>query len=282
MIAFYLIVIAFLILFPADTADMALHAMRIWGTSIVPSLFPYMIFSRLLCKSLQTLNLPAEPAAIVLSMLGGSPSGASIIASNADRLRIQNIYPLCALAGTVSPMFILGTMRAWTKDPALCRSLLLCHWLSALSSALIVWLFSRRSKCSSTGHRGVNSLEASNPIAQSIDAILQVGGCIICYSVLAGILGKFIVSFPILHSCIHAALEISGGIHAFCQISLPSSAKCILLSAALGFGGLSILSQNYAMLHPLGITMRQLLCFAALRAGISALLMAIALLPALS
>lgn len=272
MIVFYLIVIVFLILFPSDTADTALHAMRIWGTSIVPVLFPYMIFSRLLCKSLQTLSLPAAPAAAVLGMLGGSPSGASMIVSNADRLQARSIPPLCALTGTVSPMFILGTMQLWINDPLLCRRLLLYHWLSALLCSGIVWSICRQ-RSDTVPTQAPTSTILSNPIAQSIDAILQVGGCIICYSVLAGILERFLVPLPGLQPCIHALLEISGGVYSLCQSSLTDNTKYILISASLGFGGLSILSQNYALLRPLGVTMRQLFGFAALRAGLSALLM---------
>ncbi|MBQ7886319.1 MAG: hypothetical protein IJ313_05430 [Clostridia bacterium] len=272
-IFFYLLVIAFLILFPSDTADTALEAMRIWGTSIVPALFPYMVFSRLLCKSLQTLSLPAEPAAVLLGMLGGSPSGAAVIAAQSEWLSPGSVYPLCTLAGTISPMFILGTVQSWTGDARLCRLLLVCHWLSALLSAGIVWMLCRRKAQSFRFTSSSVSSALSNPIVQSIDAILQVGGCIILYSVLSGILGRILSPFPFMQPFVHAALEISGGVHAICQIRLTDSAKHVLLAAALGFGGLSILSQNHALLRPLGIRMRHLFSFAVMRSAASALLM---------
>ncbi len=273
---FYLFVILFLIAYPDDTAQSALQAMRIWSISIVPVLFPYMLFSRLLCRSLQTLNLPEEPATAALGLLGGSPSGAAMIASHAQFLSPKSIYPLCAMAGTISPMFILGTIRTWTNSESLSRRLLFCHWLSALSCAGIAC-------CKKPGkaHRipsplAVNS--AVSPIAQSIDAILQVGGCVICYSVLASIMAKCLYPFSTVHPLIHAALEVSGGAHAIWQSSLPVTTKGILLSAALGFGGLSIITQNHALLKPIGISMWTLIRFALLRCLLSAASMALSLL----
>ena len=166
-------------------------------------------------------------------------------------------------------------------NASLCRILLLCHWLSALLCAWIIRAMHNRNGDAVFIQPSANNIP-SNPIMQSIDAILLVGGCIICCSVLSGILGKLLAMFPFLQPFTHALLEVAGGIHAICQADLPDGAKSILLSASLGFGGLSILAQNHGMLRQLGISLRQLLCFAALRAAVSALLMAIALLPALN
>lgn len=274
-IFFYLFVILFLIAYPADTAQSALEAMRIWSVSIVPVLFPYMLFSRLLCRSLQTLNLPAEPATAALGLLGGSPSGAAMIASHVHSLSPKSIYPLCAIAGTISPMFILGTIRTWTNSEPLSRRLLFCHWLCALFCAGIACC-----KRPSKAHKTPLPLatdSAAGPVAQSIDAILQVGGCIISYSVLASITAKCLHPFSFVHPLVHAALEISGGAHAIWQSSLSTTAKAILLSAALGFGGLSIITQNHALLKPIGISMGTLIRFALLRCLLSAAFMALSL-----
>ena len=270
-IILYLLVIVFLLAFPAETAGAALRAMRVWATSIVPTLFPYMVFGRLLGKSLHMLNLPATPAAAALGMLGGSPTGAALIAAYASRLDNRNLFSLCALTGTLSPMFILGTIRTWTNSKFLCTRLLLCHWISAVLSAWIVWIAYGKSKYRSQ-HPDNSAHQAwGNPLSQSIDAIIQVGGCVILYSVLAQIGGLLLRPIlPQLQPVFHAALEVAGGINTIWQNDLP--AKDILICIALGFSGLSILAQNHAMLKPLGIRMHQLVGFALLRACLSCLL----------
>lgn len=277
IVLLYLCAIAFLVCFPADTAEAALLALKTWATSIVPVLFPYMVFSRQLCNSLDALHLPAFPLVAALGLLGGSPSGAAAVAANHPRLSPRSIPMLCALTGTVSPMFILGTIQGWIGQPALCRRLLLCHWAGAL---LCAWIIHHRNTPFIPVPQRIHEphAETSNSISQSIDAVLQVGGCVILYSVLAGMAGKILHSFPMLHPIVHAAMEVAGGMHAICQSSIHPEAKAILLSAALGFGGFSILSQNHAMLKPLGVSMHQLAFFAILRAVLCAAAMCLILL----
>ena len=272
-IILYLLVIAFLLSFPSETASAALSAMHVWATSIVPVLFPYMVFGRLLGKSLHMLNLPGSPAAAALGLLGGSPTGAALITSYASRLSSRSILSLCTLTGTISPMFILGTIQTWINNPSLCKKLLVCHWLSACAGAWIVHRL-HHSNGNSDAMRPVAMERAAfcNPITQSIEAIIQVGGCVILYSVLARIGGILLQPFfPQLQPALHAALEVAGGINAICQSSLSPDAKGFSLSIALGFTGFSILSQNHAMLRPLGLRFYQLVILALLRAALSAL-----------
>ena len=272
-IVLYAFAIAFLILFPQDTADTAFQAMHLWGTSIVPILFPYMVLSRMLCQRLRDIRFPAAVTASFLSILGGSPSGAAMIAANRSTLSITSLSALCAFCGTISPMFILGPIQAWVDLPSIGRRLLLCHWLSAILCSWIVWLICRKNKKSALHCEPETNGTPSSPLKQSIDAVLQIGGCVILYSVLAGIAGKVLHPFPALAPLVHAALEISGGIHAICQSAFAPETKCILIAAALGFSGFSVLSQNHAFLLPLGISMRKLILYALLRAALSAVLM---------
>lgn len=270
-IILYLLVIVFLLAFPAETSGAAMRAMRTWATSIVPTLFPYMVFGRLLGKSLHMLNLPAAPAAAALGLLGGSPTGAALIVSYAPGLSSRCLISLCALTGTLSPMFILGTMLTWTNHEPLCSRLLLCHWISAVLSAWIVWIVYGKPKYQSLFSAETVQHAWGNPLSQSIDAIIQVGGCVILYSVLAQIGGLLLRPIlPQMQPVFHAVLEAAGGISAIWKSDLP--AKDILISLALGFSGFSILAQNHAMLKPLGIRMHQLVTFALLRACLSGLL----------
>lgn len=234
-IILYFLAIVFLLAFPAETSAAAMSAMRIWATSIVPALFPYMLFGRLLGRSLKMLNLPEGPAAAALGMLGGSPTGAALIASCSSHLSKRSIFSLCALTGTISPMFILGTLQTWTDNPTLCKRLLLCHWISACLSAWFVWIVYGKPKQRSLLADDANPSAYATPLSQSIDAILQVGGCVVLYSVLARMAG--IMIYPVLpqwQPVLHAMLEIAGGANAIWQSSLPSKAKEVLLCTALG------------------------------------------------
>lgn len=270
-IAFSLFVLFSLILFPQHTSSAAMNALRIWGLDVVPSLFPYMVFCRLLSARLREHDMPAVPIAALLGLMGGSPSGASVIAAYGSRLSQRTLLALCAMTGTISPMFTLGTVLAWTKSPALCRLLLLSHLLGALCAGGIVLLSCKDGRPS---HCALPSCASVNPIAQSIDAILQVGGCIICYSVLASLLELLPVLSENASAVLHGLVEVSGGVHALCNAPMSGYPRAIWLSALCGFSGFSILSQNHAFLAQLGVRMTQLIAFGLLRAVLASLLTA--------
>ena len=276
-ILLYLFAIGFLIVFPSDTADAAYHALQIFATSIVPVLFPYMVFSRYLCQRMDAGHSSTIPMVAVLGLLGGSPSGAAMISAHRHHLSQKTAHALCALSGTVSPMFIMGTIRSWTGQDDLCRQLLMCHWLAALSCAYLIRFFFLEDNQKREFAEKEPLPSSFNPISQSIDAVLQVGGCVVLYSVWAGIIGKILRPLAWLQPIVHALLEISGGIHAICQSTYSPEIKHILISAALGFNGLSILSQNYTQLRPVGIRLTQLIEYAVLRSSLCALFMTLLL-----
>lgn len=265
------LVLLALIRFPQYTSDAAMAALRIWGLDVVPSLFPYMVFCRLLSSRLRERHVSPVPVVTLLGLMGGSPSGASVLAAYGSGLSRRVLLALCAMTGTISPMFTLGTVLSWIQNPMLCRLLLLSHLLGALCAGGIVLWGCRDEqpvRCAATPAASVN------PIAQSLDAILQVGGCIVCYSVLASLLGLLPMIGQGTGAVVHGLLEVSGGIHALCALPMSPRLRAVLIAALCGFSGFSILSQNHAFLAPFGVRMTQMILFGLLRAGIAALLMA--------
>lgn len=271
-IAVSLIVLLLLIVFPQHTSQAAVAALRIWGLDVVPSLFPYMVLCRLLAGELRERDVPAAPVAALLGLLGGSPSGASVLAAYGSRMSRRALLALCALTGTISPMFTLGTIRAWTQNPALCRLLLLCHLLGATCASGIVYF---ACKDESPAGSGLTPAPTGNPIALSVEAILQVGGCIVCYSVLASLMALPPCLSEGAGAVLHGLLEVSGGVHALCAAAIPEYPRAICICALCGFSGFSILAQNHAFLSPLGVRMTWLVAFALLRAVMACCLMAV-------
>lgn len=272
-IAVYVSVIVCLIAFPSHTAQTAKSALALFASDIVPSLYPYMVFSRLLCRKLNMQRIKPFPLIAVLGLLGGSPSGASLLAGFSGGLNPQSLRALCALTGTISPMFFLGAMSVWIGDSGLCRMLLISHWTGAILSAITAFFFSSGQHAASPMRVSAINSKPESAFLQSADAILQVGGCIICYSVAAGLLTALPGFQHTAGAVLQATLEVSGGAHALCRISLPMHIKYPLLAFLCGFGGCSILSQNASMLEATGISKAELIVFALLRGAGSMLTM---------
>lgn len=263
----YSIVLAALLLWPGQCAQAASEALSIWGLSVVPSLFPYMVFSRLLCAKIKNTRCPPALVCMLLGSLGGSPSGAATICAYQERLSERTILALSALTGTISPMFFLGTLSSFTCNPILCQNLLLAQTAGAVLAALCARLFPP-SQSLSPKH---NPSDEKAPLAQSIDAVLQIGGSIICFSVVASLLS--LLPLPkALAPMLHALLEISGGAYAIIRFPFHKTLQAVLLAFFSGFGGLCILSQNLLFLKPL-VSAPCLLALSLLRATLSAVVM---------
>jgi len=267
----YSLVLASLLIWPQICVHSARDALAIWSLHVVPSLFPYMIFSKLLCEQIKHTSCPPALICAVLGIFGGSPSGAAMISTYHTRLSGKAALSLVAFTGTISPMFFLGTVNSWTNKPHLGTLLLITQFIgAAMTAVFLFFLFP-----SSSAGKECKELQQHNeksPLSQSIDAVLQIGGCIICFSVIASLLGQ--LPFPkALYPLLHAALEISGGIHAILHFPFPERMQGILLAYFSGFGGLCILLQNLLFLRPIGVSLHKLLFVSLTRGLFSAAVM---------
>ena len=281
MKAMSVLILMFLILSsPEHSYNAAVQAIRVWGLDVVPSLFPYMV----LCQSLAS-QLKQKPALFsyftpILGLLGGSPAGSAALAQthSISCASHRRLLGLCALCGTISPMFFLGPISSWLNSHVAGRQLLAAHWIAAFLSSFCVKRFFPDVPLEKQTYPAAQS-ENTNPISRSVNSVLSVGGCIVFYSAAASSVCSTLPFMSDVHRAVlWAVAEVSGGLKALCECSLPAGTKLILCAAVSGFSGLSILTQNLVFLRPLGIRMKQLIYLGLIRAGFSALIMGIFLL----
>jgi len=272
----YILLPLVLLVFADQSINAAKTALRIWCMDVVPSLFPYMVLSRLVSIRLRDKGVPAVVCVPLLGLLGGSPSGASAIAGYASHITHAQLHALCALSGTISPMFFLGTLSRWYGNIEFARMLLTAHFGGALFCSCIVYAFMRK-KRGHTTHQLVSAHPAGidDPIQQCISAILNIGASIMLFSVAAGLFSAIPGIPTSIRAGIHALLEAAGGIHELSQLSLSKNAHAFAAAAAAGFGGISILFQNLTFLRPIGIQIRQLTAYGVIRSIASVFIMLI-------
>lgn len=262
--------------FPGTTISASQSALSIWARDIVPSLFPYMVLCKMTAQRLRSARFPAAPLAALLGCMGGSPSGAAMLSVSSGGMAQSQLYALCALTGTISPMFFVGTLHAWGVAQKTCLCLLAAHGLGALLAFVCVRRLSPAKK--KVAARETSEKANGNPIADSVFSVLGVGGCIVFFSVAAACIR---VLFPFLpeNGCayLQSVLEIAGGLRLLIQTSGASFARDVSMAVLTGFGGLSILTQNHLFLQGCGVTQGRLLCFALLRALMSGTVMALLL-----
>lgn len=262
--------------FPGTTISASQSALSIWARDIVPSLFPYMVLCKMTAQRLRSARFPAAPLAALLGCMGGSPSGAAMLSVSSGGMAQSQLYALCALTGTISPMFFVGTLHAWGVAQKTCLCLLAAHGLGALSAFVCVRRLSPvREKVAA---RETPEKANGNPITDSVFSVLGVGGCIVFFSVAAACIRILFPFFPETGCAyLQSMLEIAGGMRLLIQTSSASFARDVSMAVLTGFGGLSILTQNHLFLQVCGVTQGRLLCLALFRALMSGAVMALLL-----
>jgi len=269
----YVIFMFVLTVLPEQCVCFARQAMQIWAKNVVPSLFPYMVMCRLLSNELKRMNVPVKLSVTVLGLFGGSPAGASVLAGYDGQMTKKELHSLCALTGTISPMFFLSTVTDWAKDLRLGLLLLTSNIFGAVISSAFINVFHGRNYDQRRIERHLRVSSESDPLHQSITAILIVGGNIVLFSVMAGYLSFIPLLSPCVHAVLHAMLETAGGVYVLSQIPMPFEHRAVLIAFTSGFGGLSILFQNLSFLKTYGIRLKHLLVYGMIRACTGALIM---------
>ncbi len=247
--------------FPGTTISASQSALSIWARDIVPSLFPYMVLCKMTAQRLRSARFPAAPLAVLLGCVGGSPSGAAMLSVSSGGMAQSQLYALCALTGTISPMFFVGTLHAWGVAQKTCLCLLAAHGLGALSAFVCVRRLSpvREKVAARETPEKANGNQLRTAFFRAgrgrMHCLFQRGGCLHPYS------------FPVFagNRCALFAIRAGNrGRHAPAdQTSSASFARDVSMAVLTGFGGLSILTQNHLFLQVCGVTQGRLLCLRA-------------------
>ena len=257
-----------MIVFPEAAAEAAYQALSLWARAVAPVLGPFMA-----CMLMISSRLGGGRAArTVMGWLCGSPGGARLMRE--ARLRGRSAIRAAAMTGTMSPMFLIGTVGAWLGDRRLGWVIFLCHVLGALGVGL--------------GIRPVEKAEASAPapmplgtaLRESALALLTVALCMMLGCVAARMAACALPGLPAeMQAFLQCALEVTGGVKSIIALHTPCAAP--LICGVVSFGGLSLLTQNAAFWQDSGVGIGRLALLRLLHAALSAVLCvaAVALLP---
>lgn len=241
--------------FPQQAAQAALDALTLWARSVAPVLFPFM-----LCAVMISSRIRAGGAQLTaLAWLCGSPGGARLITPLAPQG--ARALRCAAMTGTMSPLFLVGTVGAWLQSGAAGWRVLGCH----LGGAWLAGLCFGRGKEPPAAPAPVPLGRAMTDCAT---ALLSVAGCMALGSVAAAMGACALPRLPAGAAvALRCALEVTGGVHALAETALPL--RVPLICAAVSFGGLSILLQNAAYWRTCGVSLGRLALLRLLHAAIA-------------
>lgn len=226
--------------------------------TVIPSLFPFFLFSILLTSSLMGRQIPllrplcrwcripeGAQSILIAGFLGGYPVGAQCISQALDigQLSPNDAKRLLGFCNNCGPAFLFGMaaslFEAWYAPWILWG----IHIVSALCVGAIIP--GRPQKCTTLGKSVISPVQA---LTQSVRIMAGVCGWVVLFRVLIAFLNRWVLWYPAIEYqvTISGLLELSNGCVALHELS-DWKLRFILCAGFLGFGGLCVTMQTLSV-----------------------------------
>lgn len=245
----------------------AMEGISLCLNTVIPSLFPFFLFSILLNSTLtgthlgflrpigKLLGIPkGAESLLLLGLLGGYPVGAQCVSEahrngSIDRHEAKRMLGFCSNAG---PAFIFGMGSCLFAS----KYILWALWGIHIVSALLVGLLlpgKRRSNCKLPQSEHLTIILALN---KAIRTIVSVCSWVIIFRVLLTFLQKwcFWMIDDKEQAFFTGLLELSNGCYRLFN-TVSQGTRFVLCAFFLGFGGLCVLMQTASVTAELGTGM---------------------------
>ena len=253
---------------PELSVSAAQQAMRVWYTSVAPSLFPFLALMPLItdaqaCRAYNAVfgrimrplfRLPGSAApAMVIGMLAGSPGGAIGICRIAGEsgMRKSEARRLALALGGVSPAYLIVGAGAVLFGSVRCGFRLAAA--QAMTQLILLFLLGRMQD--QTDAEPVPPVRSAglHPIRNAVETVLCVAGYMMVFAVAGEMIAEIAGSKA--GALLQLAIDLPTGLAA--AVNLDNIWKLPAVSAAIGFTGLCINLQNMDALRSLDISMRE-------------------------
>lgn len=257
-----------LILGAEGSRDGAAQGVQLCLRVLIPSLFPFMAVTQLMIQSGLCQRLGAKlqkPArllfglsgtlapVLLLSLLGGYPVGAGGIAAlyrkrtiSAEEARHAALFMVCA-----GPGFVINFVGAVYKSRETGLLFFAAQVCAVLLSGIIGGLFWRKTENNPVAEAKALPLPFSQALVEAVETaargMFSVCAFVVLFSALTGILAQWVKSPAVLNS-VYLLAEVCGAVTHGAK-TLPPSA----VAFAVGFGGLCVHCQLFAVLKDVGV-----------------------------
>jgi sporulation integral membrane protein YlbJ len=268
-----------IILNPGRYIVSAANGAALWALTVLPALFPFFFFSKLLCmfdadkalgrmlgKPMRLLynSPPAGGYIFIMSLLSGYPIGAKLIGDYKESGMISKdeAHSLAAIASTSGPLFILGTIGSLIlKNSTAGVIILVSHYISAIVNGLI---YRGKNLPESLTYPENVKISLRDSIYSAVISILIVGGYIIVFSIVCdlikdiGLLGLISgalkpVFGPLAEGMLLSLIEVTRGSVIIGVADTGIILKTAAIAAGVTFGGMSVILQSITFLGNAGI-----------------------------
>ena len=233
--------------------------------TVIPSLFPFFVLSGFLTSCLTGAKFPilkplgklcglpqGSEFILAVGLLGGYPVGAQCISQLYQRggLSKKNAGRLLAFCSNAGPSFIFGVCSKFFSFRGAAVSLWIIHILSAILVGILM-------PDKNSGHidpTTAQNITIMDAFQKALKAMAGVCGWVILFRVIIAVLDRWIAFWISGNTCVilFGILELTNGC---CSLMLirSESARFVICSALLAFGGTCVAMQTAAVVRPLNM-----------------------------
>lgn len=247
--------VAALILDSKTATRAGLEAVDLCIRVLIPSLFPFFVFSPMLAAGdfgralrpiARFIRIPdGAETLLIASFLGGYPVGASLVAYHcrSGDLSAEDGRRMMAFCSNAGPSFIFGVGAQLFPSIRYCWAL----WLIHLVSAIIVGLLTP-GKSSRTFHSARQEISITDGVKKGVLIMASVCAWVIIFRILLSFCDRwFLRIFPShIQILFSGFLELANGCSAISKLE-PIGMRMVFFSAFLGFGGMCVWLQTKAV-----------------------------------
>ena len=256
--------LSMLILDSATAFSGAVEGIELCMRTVIPSLFPFFVFSILLTGQLNGQRIPllgrvgalcgipdGGESLLAVGLLGGYPVGAGCIASawRSGALDKQDAHRLLGFCSNAGPAFIFGMASGMFSSSLSVWILWLIHIISAIAIGAI--LPGKRRVAMQSSKSANITLAAA--VERSVKVMASVCGWIVWFRVIISFCDRwFLWLLPRpAQVIVTGILELANGSYALRHIS-AEPLRFLICSALLALGGLCVGMQTVTVTRELG------------------------------
>ena len=265
--------IILLFLQPGVSHKGALEGMRIFTTSLMPYLLPYLVITQMFIRTQKKFLTTSNKFKLyfniyLLTALGGFPSGAAIISSLKEigTLNARNASWLLAICHAPSPMFVIGFVgiEIFNAEIAGLKLLIIIHVVNLIF--LLVFIIFSKPIQMNTYKKEANNSPFQESIKETYQILLLIGTTVIFFTTISYIVFESLKEIiptisPTVLVFVSSLFEMTGGISLAGQILSGSYYLPFIIALIIAFSGLSIHMQIIVLAQKAGIPIRKYLMF---------------------
>lgn len=281
-----LTLLVFLFLFcmikePARYISKSLEGISAWAFNVLPSVFPFMFFTKVL-SSLGTMNNLTRPFSFIstklfktpaisiytffMAILSGYPVGSKMVADLflQGKITKEEAFKMTSFCSTSGPMFIIGAVGiGMFNNSNIGYILFFSHIIGAITNGIVFRNYKTKEKDDGKQEKLIKQQNKQTP--ESKQTQNDIGEIVLNSTLSILCVGAIITIFFIIIECISPLLELfPTSINYFLQGFVEITKGCISLSSlsnkflatticsfVVSFGGISTVLQSLTMLSKL-------------------------------